>query len=57
MAARLPRPPAHHLHHLDAKIWSANRADEGWRAYQPGVYDITTPTGGHHDHIHVSIAP
>ena len=41
----------------DAKIWSANRADEGWRAYQPGVYDTTTPTGGHYDHIHISIAP
>ena len=38
-------------------IWSAQRADQGWRAYTGGgVYDPSDPTGGHYDHVHVSIA-
>lgn len=39
------------------RIWSPGRADEGWRAYTGGgVYDPSDPTGGHYDHIHVSVA-
>jgi hypothetical protein len=38
------------------RIWSVAREDEGWRAYTGGgVYDPTDPTGGHYDHIHVSV--
>jgi hypothetical protein len=38
------------------RIWSSGRADAGWRPYTGGgVYDPTDPTGGHYDHIHVSI--
>ena len=38
------------------RIWSAQRADQGWRAYTGGgVYDPTDPTGGHYDHVHVSV--
>ena len=38
------------------QIWSSRRADEGWRPYTGGgVYDPTDPTGGHYDHIHVSV--
>jgi hypothetical protein len=40
----------------DGRIWSAGRALDGWRPYTGGgVYDPTDPTGGHYDHIHVSI--
>jgi hypothetical protein len=39
------------------RIWTASRADQGWRVYGGGgVYDPTSPTGGHYDHIHVSVA-
>lgn len=39
------------------RIWSTGRSDEGWRAYTGGgVYDPRDPTGGHYDHIHVSVA-
>jgi Transglycosylase SLT domain len=39
------------------RIWSVSRADQGWRAYTGGgVYDPTDPTGGHYDHIHVSVS-
>ena len=43
------------------RIWSTARANEGWRPYNgAGVYS-TTPTttagitGGHYDHIHISV--
>ena len=37
------------------RIWSAVRADEGWRPYRGGgVYDPADATGGHYDHVHVS---
>jgi hypothetical protein len=37
------------------RIWSTSRAAEGWRPYTGGgVYDPTDPTGGQHDHVHVS---
>ena len=39
------------------QIWSSRRADEGWRPYTGGgVYDPSDPTGGHYDHIHVSVS-
>jgi hypothetical protein len=38
------------------RIWSLSRSDQGWRPYGGGgVYDPTDPTGGHYDHIHVSL--
>ncbi|WP_127125303.1 hypothetical protein [Georgenia sp. SYP-B2076] len=38
------------------KIWVADRADEGWAPYDGGgVYDAQDATGGHYDHIHVSV--
>nr|WP_274388004.1 transglycosylase SLT domain-containing protein [Salsipaludibacter albus] len=41
----------------DGRIWNANRDDQGWRPYRPGAaYDESTPTGGHYDHLHVSVA-
>nr|WP_276610891.1 lytic transglycosylase domain-containing protein [Kineococcus siccus] len=39
------------------RIWSRSRATAGWRAYTGGgVYNAEDPTGGHYDHIHVSMA-
>ena len=35
----------------DGKIWSVARASEGWRTYTGG----SGVTGGHYDHVHVSI--
>jgi len=41
----------------DGRLWSTTRADEGWRRYSgAGIYDPRTPTGGHYDHIHLSVA-
>jgi hypothetical protein len=43
------------------RIWNADRAHEGWRPYQgASVYNttLTTPdgiTGGHYDHVHISV--
>ncbi len=38
------------------RIWSSGRADAGWRTYSGGgVYDASDPTGGHYDHVHVSV--
>lgn len=38
------------------KIWSASKADQGWRPYSGGgAYDPTDPTGGHFDHVHASV--
>jgi len=43
------------------RIWNTERAREGWRPYQgAGVYNTTpsTPdgiTGGHYDHVHISV--
>lgn len=40
----------------DGRIWSASRASVGWRAYGGGgVYDPASVTGGHHDHVHLSV--
>lgn len=39
----------------DGRIWV--RGDEEWRDYTGGgVYDPEDPTGGHYDHVHVSLA-
>jgi hypothetical protein len=36
--------------------WSAGRGDEGWRPYRGGgVYDPSSVTGGHFDHLHISV--
>ena len=40
---------------FDARIWSTERADEGWRAYQHPS-GATDPTSLHRDHVHVSVA-
>lgn len=38
------------------RIWTHDRAAEGWRPYDGGgVYDAQDPTGGHFDHVHVSL--
>ncbi len=38
------------------RIWSARRDGEGWRPYDGGgVYDPGDVTGGHFDHVHVSV--
>ena len=40
----------------DGHIWSAARSREGWRVYDGGgIYDPTSITGGHHDHVHLSV--
>jgi hypothetical protein len=35
----------------DGKIWNRSRTSEGWRTYTAG----SGVTGGHYDHVHVSI--
>ncbi|PPK98188.1 hypothetical protein CLV92_102341 [Kineococcus xinjiangensis] len=38
------------------RIWSASRGGDGWRPYGGGgVYDPGDVTGGHFDHLHVSV--
>jgi hypothetical protein len=38
------------------RIWSTSRDSEGWRPYSGGgVYNPGDATGGHYDHIHVSL--
>ena len=42
---------------FQGRIWSVARAAQGWRPYSGGgVYDPTDPTGGHYDHVHVSLS-
>jgi hypothetical protein len=37
-------------------IWSTGRSTEGWRHYTGGdIYDPTSITGGHYDHVHISV--
>ncbi len=36
----------------DGQLWTT----AGWRTYQSSSYDVTTPTGGHYDHVHISVA-
>jgi len=38
------------------QIWTAERADQRWRPYNGGgIYDPGSITGGHYDHIHISV--
>ena len=38
------------------QIWSLARADEGWRPYNGGgMHDPSDVTGGHYDHLHVTV--
>lgn len=38
------------------KIWSVARSAEGWRAYDGGgMYDPSSVTGGHFDHLHFTV--
>lgn len=38
------------------KIWSLSRDDEGWRDYNGGgMHDPGDITGGHYDHVHVTV--
>jgi hypothetical protein len=40
----------------DGQIWSGSRFRAGWRPYNgAGIYDPKTPTGGHYDHVHISV--
>ena len=40
----------------DGQIWSGSRFRGGWRPYNGGgVYDPEDPTGGHFDHVHLSV--
>lgn len=39
------------------RIWSVARSGEGWRPYDGGgMFDPRSVTGGHFDHLHVSVA-
>lgn len=38
------------------KIWSLSRDSEGWRSYNGGgMHDPDNVTGGHYDHLHVTV--
>ncbi len=38
------------------RIWDIKRDDEGWRTYNGGgIYNPRDITGGHYDHIHISL--
>ncbi|CAG7844981.1 hypothetical protein USB125703_01235 [Pseudoclavibacter triregionum] len=38
------------------KIWSLSRDSEGWRDYNGGsMHDPADVTGGHYDHLHVTV--
>lgn len=38
------------------KSWTRARADEGWRDYNGGgMHDPTSITGGHYDHLHITV--
>lgn len=40
----------------DGRIWSAARTASGWRPYNgAGIYNPTSITGGHFDHVHISV--
>jgi len=41
----------------DQKIWSLARDSEGWRDYDGGgMHDADDITGGHRDHVHLTVA-
>jgi hypothetical protein len=38
------------------RIWNTARASDGWRPYGGGgVYNPASITGGHYDHVHISV--
>ena len=38
-------------------IWNPRYAAAGWRPYNgAGIYNPRSPTGGHYDHVHLSVA-
>jgi len=38
------------------KAWTRARADEGWRPYDGGgMHDPASITGGHYDHLHITV--
>lgn len=37
------------------KIWSLGRTSEGWARYSGGMHDPASITGGHHDHLHITV--
>ena len=38
------------------KIWSLSRDSEGWRSSNGGgMHDPDNVTGGHYDHLHVTV--
>lgn len=40
----------------DGRVWSSERASQGWRPYTGGgIYNPADATGGHYDHIHLSL--
>lgn len=44
--------------HIDYLIYAGqmwSTGDSAWEAYVSDIYDTSTPTGGHYDHIHVSV--
>ena len=61
---RLARWLRDHAHQFDvqyviwqALIWNTDRDEEGWRPYNGGgMHDPTSATGGHLDHVHVSLS-
>ena len=56
VATHLRRAPQVAYVIWQGRIWSQARRDEGWRPYSGGgIYDPTDPTGGHYDHVHVSL--
>ncbi|MFC7404013.1 hypothetical protein [Georgenia alba] len=47
-----------HVHYIiwQGRIWEADRPEAGWVPYNgAGVYDPGDATGGHFDHVHVSV--
>ena len=41
----------------DGKIWALSRDDEGWREYNGGgMHDPSDITGGHYDHLHITVS-
>jgi hypothetical protein len=38
------------------RIWSLSRDSEGWRPYNGGgMHDPADVTGGHYDHLHITV--
>ena len=55
LIAAAPKIGVHYLIWY-GRIWNIERAGEGWRPYGgAGVYDPSNVTGGHFDHVHISM--